>query len=160
MDKIPQERAQLKTRKTQDGRTIRQFLEELSWVLSTYSHLDFRALPQVLENSSQLKVAPMDYIPPHIQSVVGVLPHILNNKAIFPTKAKIIDFACEALDINISKWERKSKYEIIGYIVCEVDTFDDAKLAHVVTALTKRISGEEAERRVKKELKTPEKKLE
>lgn len=147
----------LKTRQTQDERTIRQFIEELSWVLSTYSNLDFRALPKILENNSpknyEVAQSINDYISPNhnIHFFVGVLPNILNNKAIFPTKEKIAYFADEALDVDISKWNNKTKYEMIGQIVCMINTLNDEKLANVITALTKLISGNES---AKKWLKT------
>jgi hypothetical protein len=53
-----------------------------------------------------------------------------------------MEFAFEALRLAISRWEKRSRYELIGRIVCETARLDDDRLARLVDALSKVVSND------------------
>jgi hypothetical protein len=55
----------------------------------------------------------------------------------------IAGFAEEVLGISVSRYEKRSKYELIGLIVCETDGLSDEKLNALVKALAEITKSEE-----------------
>jgi hypothetical protein len=131
--------------RTRDARSVKKFLEELAWVLSSYSHLDFRAVAENIDSVFGLKASDhrlARYVSknPNIHFLIGTLPVIFSNEKFFPTNEDITEFASEALRLPISRWEKRSRYELIGLIVCETAKLDDDRLARLVDALSKIVS--------------------
>lgn len=143
-----QDKRGTRNRKTRDHEKIRHFLEELSWLLSTYQNLDFRALPdlvRVTEHESRPDVSGISgYISknPNIHFLVGALPQLFDDTSIFSTNEDIASFAQEILGLRVPRWKKKSKYEIIGHVLCNVYKLNDRRLSMLVTALTKLVSGD------------------
>lgn len=76
--------------------------------------------------------------------LIGVLPRLLQNKELFPQNEDIYDFARAALNLNISRYEKRSRYELIGMLICTINELDEENLSYLVTALDKIIDdGEE-----------------
>jgi len=125
------------------------FLEELSWLMTTYSDLDFGALSNLVEKRIGEGFEAKAAIGGHISSnpnkhfLVGVLPRLFNDSYLFPTNEDIAQFALSVMDLNISRYHKISKYEIIGHIVCETDSLNDDKLSKLVKALSKLAEGDE-----------------
>lgn len=131
-----------KTAKTRDPRAAARFIEELSWLLQSYSNLDFRVLEQDVTfgaKTGDSSTAPKNQ---NIHYLVGTLPIIFNNPKYFPNNEDIVEFANMALRLNIARWEKRSRYELIGLIVCETARIDDQGLGKLVEALT-RVTAEE-----------------
>ena len=53
----------------------------------------------------------------YLSSLVGSMPIILADTDLFPSNEHIAKFANEALEIPISRWEKRSRYEMIGMLV-------------------------------------------
>lgn len=131
--------------RTRDARSVKKFLEELFWVLSSNSHLDFRAIAENIELIASPKGAGHQlarYVSknPNIHFLIGTLPVIFSNEKFFPTNEDITEFASEALRLPITRWEKRSRYELIGLIVCETANLDDDRLVRLVDALSKIVS--------------------
>jgi hypothetical protein len=132
-----------KSEKVRDPRTMTKFLEELSWVLNSYSNVDFRAIPDFIKHgNSDGRTPPKDLQTyasknPNIHFLVGVLPVIFSNERIFPSNEHIAEFGSAALGLQISRWDKRSRYELIGLIVCETVRLDDSRLTMLVKALQK-----------------------
>ena len=118
-EEAPQRR---KAQKTQDSRRLFNFIEELSWLLSSYENLDFKALANIskefqhaveLRNSLAHRSGSRGE-----DGLVGVLPGLLVDDRLFPSNEDIAEFASSLLSIEIPRWSKKSKYELIGHIVC------------------------------------------
>lgn len=124
--------------KTRDPRTASRFIEELSWLLQSYSNFDFKVLQEMKYGSvgpeSLEKAAPSN---PNIRYLVGTLPSVFNDLRFFPANEDISDFANDALGLNITRWDKRSRYELIGLIVCETAKLDDQRLGRLVEALTR-----------------------
>lgn len=148
-----------RSEKTRDARSVKKFLEELSWVLNSYSNLDFRAIPEVISgtNASSLRRGSefQQYVSknPNIHFLVGALPVIFSDERLFPSNEDIAEFASDALALPISRWEKRSRYELIGLIACETAKLDDEGLARLVQALARLTSDEARVRNVFKERK-------
>lgn len=116
-----------------------RFVEELSWLLSSYSDLDFRSLGQlsselVETNRSRNLLAHSDRRP-SVRMLVGILPSVLVDEKLFPTNEDIVEFAQTTLEMSIPRWGKKSRYELIGHVVCHTDQAPASNLESLLTAL-------------------------
>lgn len=81
---------------------------------------------------------------PNKHFLIGVLPRLFQDKDLFPINDDIVEFATSALGIFISKSSRKrSRYEIIGNVICEVEILDEKKFTTLVMALEKLVGNKE-----------------
>lgn len=127
-----------RSEKTRDSRTAVRFLEELSWLLDSYSNFDFRVLGDAnFQSTNSDTLGNAGSSNGNIQYLVGSLPIIFNNSHYFPSNEDIADFADGALGLNITRWEKRSRYELIGLIVCETAKLDDHKLGRLVEAIAR-----------------------
>lgn len=133
--------------KRSEPRTLLKFVEELAWLLSSYEDLDFRALgslgAEVARSQkavSNLKNHSNTHRAPTAQLLVGTLPGLLTDEVLFPQNEDIVEFSVVALGINIPRWKKKSKYELIGHIVCHTDTADQFRLDSLVHILNSMVS--------------------
>lgn len=118
-------------------------LEEFIWFLDTnkvkeikklYSNLqDFLNSKTDIGNVAGEFVSPN----PNIHFLIGVLPRLFQDKNLFPTNEDISDFANSVLNLHITRSEKRSKYELIGLIICETNDLNDDNLAYLVSALAK-----------------------
>jgi hypothetical protein len=118
------------------------FIEELSWLLESKKNLKLNEIPSILRNklltpepsggSADKYISPN----PNIHYLIGVLPRLFQDIKLFSRNEDISEFANEVLGIEISRVEKRSKYELIGLIVCEANELDDRKLENLVQALS------------------------
>jgi hypothetical protein len=76
---------------------------------------------------------------PNKHFLVGVLPRLFTDETLFPQNEDIAQFALSVMDVPIPSYQKKSRYEIIGRIVCLVNGLDDkllSKLVHALEVLT------------------------
>jgi len=139
-----------------------KFFEELVWLLEAQKGLKLKDVPKLLRDSmgpptSAGRVAAEYTSPnPNIHFLIGVLPRLFQDEKLFPTNALIASFAKEVLSIPVSRFEKRSKYELIGLIVCETDKLSDEKLAQLVKALASLTGNEEKMKRMREAEKTNE----
>lgn len=115
-------------------------MQELSWLLSSYSHLDFKGLDALAREAavSQAKRAPVRRSSKtDVQTLVGILPGLLVDEALFPANEDIAEFALNTLGVDIPRWDKKSRFELIGRIVCTANTLQGSELSALVAALRK-----------------------
>lgn len=123
---------------------LTNFLEEFGWLLKEYSDLDFAEIGRV--SRQQLQKASIsdlqEYAPanPNIAFLVGVLPALFMDRRFFKTNDAIAGFAEQVLKIPISRPDKRSQYELVGKIVCEVTKLDDSQLSNVAAELRKIVS--------------------
>lgn len=134
-----------KSKEVTDDTKVRyaiDFIEELSWLLDAKKNLKLNEIPNILRSKlvvSDSTVQTVDrYISPNpnIHYLIGVLPRLFQDIKLFSRNEDIAEFANEVLGIAISRIEKRSKYELIGLIVCEANDLDDNKLASLVNALS------------------------
>lgn len=116
-------------------------LEELVWSLRG-SKLDILAdTVRILSalgsqsNSGSAIVKNYKSEDPNKHFLIGVLPRLFQDRKLFAQNEDIVDFAASALKLNMSRSEKRSRYEIIGKVICETDTLDEKQLTDLVQAL-------------------------
>lgn len=121
--------------------TLKRFIEELSWLLDSYSKIDIKSALNLLDagikEPIEAKKAIGNYQSsnPNKDFLVGVLPRLFNDQSLFPSNDDLADFALSILNIQIARYYKKSKFEIIGHIVCQVNNLNDEGLSKLVKAL-------------------------
>lgn len=136
------ERKQIRTTKAprrSDPRTLRRFIEEMSWLLNSFEDIDFKALAALaseppINNSSRSgsKNRSTETI-----NFLGRLPALFMDETLFPSNEDIVEFANHALNIEIPRWHKKSKYELIGHVVCNANLLNAQRLSKLSTAVEK-----------------------
>ncbi|MBA2673010.1 hypothetical protein [Ramlibacter sp.] len=126
----------------QDNGKATRFVEELGWLLQTYGDIDFKTLSRVFGDATRQSSVPPgvnSFVSPNpnIQFLVGVLPLVLRDTTLFPSNGSIADFAMSALGLDWERrWEKKSRFELIGEIVCSTIDLNDGELWKLVKALS------------------------
>lgn len=119
------------------------FVEELSWLLESKSKLKLSEIPDILRSNlksiNTVKDTTNKYVSPNpnIHYLIGVLPRLFKDTKLFKKNEDIVDFAVEVLKIEISRSDKRSRYELIGLIVCECNELDDQALDLLVDSLSK-----------------------
>ncbi|PBK48889.1 hypothetical protein C6380_20045 [Pseudomonas syringae pv. actinidiae] len=134
-----------KSKEVTDDTKIRyaiDFIEEMSWLLDAKKNLKLSEIPNILRSKLVVSDATSKTVDgyispnPNIHYLIGVLPRLFQDIKLFSRNEDIAEFANEVLGIAISRVEKRSKYELIGLIVCEANDLDDTKLASLVNALS------------------------
>lgn len=76
---------------------------------------------------------------PNKHYLIGALPRLLQDKILFPQNEDIVDFAAAALGLEMSRSEKRSRYEIIGKVICETDGLSGRELGRLVRALERAV---------------------
>lgn len=119
------------------------FVEELSWLLESKNKISLSEVPEILrkglDSVSDVENTTKDYISPNpnIHYLIGVLPRLFEDRKIFEKNEDIATFAEEILKVPISRPDKRSRYELIGLIVCKCNAFDDSTLQALVESLSK-----------------------
>lgn len=138
-------------------KTTIRFIEELSWLFESNKGLDLKKslseLEQTLEESNAIHNFAKEYKSPNPNKhfLIGVLPKLFQDSRLFPVNENIAKFAKEILGINVSRYEKRSKYELIGLIICETETLSDSKLSNLVEALAEITGNDEKIKSIQKE---------
>lgn len=140
---MPTERTTSRTKKPakkSDPRTLRRFVEELSWLLTTFEDLDYRALGNFAAESVATKSPSLGGSRNRRNeqtTLLGQLPSLFMDEDLFPGNEDIAEFAKHGLGIEIPRWHKKSKYELIGHVVCNANLLDSRRLKQLVAAVGK-----------------------
>ncbi|MBV7560511.1 hypothetical protein [Enterobacter sp. ENT02] len=126
---------------------IKKLIEELSWIMTEYSSADLKKIYNALDSSSVMAndiSETIGYKPenPNKHFLTGALPSLFLDQNLFKTNDEIALFSEQIIGVKIPRYHKKSKYEIIGHIVCEANSLDDHGLKKIVRALEKIVSDE------------------
>lgn len=116
-----------------------QFIKELYWLMNDYKDVDIKVLFDKNLEENEKKIF-KDYIPKNENAffLVGALPKLLMNETLFPHRVDLYRFSKKYLEKEINRYDKKSRKQIIGSIVCEIaNTKDDSKLEKVSEVLKK-----------------------
>lgn len=117
------------------------FVEELSWLIESKKNVRLKEIPDLLRNllekneSAANGELSLSLDGNSIRSLIGILPELFLDNNLFKTNNDIIIFSEEVLKINITRKEKRSKYELIGLIVCETSKLNNKELQGLVCAL-------------------------
>lgn len=125
-----------------EAKKIKRFLEEFAWLMDNYSSVDLKKASALISESvsdtNELRKVVGDYESPNPNKhfLTGVLPSLFMDSILFPSNDDIAMFASSVLNLDIPRYYKKSKYEIIGHIVCEANSLNDKGLDNLVNALS------------------------
>ena len=122
---------------------VMNFVEELAWLMKNYSDVRWDDLITLLKRARASAVSGLsEYMPsnPNIAFLVGILPGLFMDRRLFRTNKQLAEFARKVLGIQVSRYEKRSQYELIGLIVCEVTRLDDRQLETVAKELRKLVT--------------------
>jgi hypothetical protein len=60
--------------------------------------------------------------------LIGILPYVLIDKNKFPANEDIVRLANKSLNLEISRWEKRSRDELIGIIIAKIALKDENEL--------------------------------
>ncbi|SED77281.1 hypothetical protein SAMN04490185_4158 [Pseudomonas frederiksbergensis] len=72
-----------------------------------------------------------------LKALVGSMSLVLADIELFPANEDIAKFALEALQIKIARWEKRSRYEMIGMLIMESINASPERLRDVGNLLNK-----------------------
>lgn len=133
------------------------FLEQLTWLLESRGRkLDLNFLRHLIMEyqdrvayegslSPSLKRLAKSYVTkdPDKQYLVGALPGLLQDLRIFPANKDIADFAKDFLLVPVTRFEKRSRYEMIGLVVCHVNDLDNSSIERLASRLSKLLGNDD-----------------
>lgn len=131
-------------------------IEELSWLLEKNNNVKLKEIPNILrEVVNYDEIIPLKYKSKNSNKnfLIGVLPNLFQDQDLFKTNSDLIEFAELVLKIVISRPEKRSRYELIGLIVCEVSNLNDYDLNQLVDALTEITTNDDKLKKIKEQRK-------
>ena len=149
-----------KINKTSDSTKLKHaidFVEELSWLLESKNKIKLNEIPEILRknisDANDIRNTTKKYISvnPNIHYLIGVLPSLFKDTEIFQKNEDITNFAEEVLKVEVTRAGKRSRYELIGLIVCECTDLDDDTLETLVNALSKLTGNSEKRSQMAKE---------
>lgn len=121
-------------------------IQELVWairsresneLLSGVSYLRQLAQSEKVERRRAEKTPTLRDKRRDLKNLVGSMSIVLADIELFPANESIAKFAMEALQISITRWEKRSRYEMIGMLIMESINASPARLKEVGNLLSK-----------------------
>lgn len=125
------------------------FIEELNWLVESKSSNSIKEMLNLLQKVVNSQDLISEQSVSNISALVGCLPNLFLDLDLFTTNADIAEFADAVLKIKISRFEKKSRFEIIGIVVCEVPKLKENELTSLVIALNELTNNSDELKRVK-----------
>ncbi|BDF69484.1 hypothetical protein CE91St41_04630 [Oscillospiraceae bacterium] len=127
------------------------FIEDLCWLLDANKAINFKKVPPMLRTLRESSSLSGNDNKPDviISNLIGVLPALLKDEGVFTTNSSLVQFAKEVLSLNISRWEKRSRFEIIGLIICNVEEVNADKLEALIQVSLELLKNKD---KVKKEI--------
>ena len=122
-------------------------------LLQTYQGMHVNSISKALADAATQQTVRQGFSSfaspnPNIHFLVGILPLVLRDESIFATNGAISEFAMTALGMSMVRWEKKSRFELIGEIVCNTVDLDDSELSKLVEALSVLANGDAIARKI------------
>ena len=108
------------------------FIEELFWLLESNKDINFKHASRYLHENRNViihgsnNIIKMKHTSEY--NLIGILPSLLKDEQIFQSNSQLAQFADEVLSLTINRWEKRSRNEIIGLIICEVEDANKRRL--------------------------------
>lgn len=117
-------------------------LERIEWALEDIDHKAIKQAREFVSNSIEItdqhrKVFSNNEKTSHnLEFLTGILPSLFKDRKLFPKNEDIISFTQDLIGLErVSRVDKRSRYEIIGLVVCEATVSDSAKLERLISAI-------------------------
>ena len=135
-------------RKNNVNKTM-SFLEDLCWLLDAQIEINYSEVIKVI---SEIKEGGRYIEKPSTDDLIGILPQLLTDKALFTTNKSLAQFSLEVLGIEILNWHKRSRHEMIGVIICKVQESTNVANGISKYVLTNILRNKEEIRKYQKEI--------
>lgn len=125
------------------------FIEDLCWLLDSQKNINYTEILKVLGEIKQRK---NNLLKPSTDELIGILPQLLTDKTLFTTNKSLAQFSDEILGIEILNWHKRSRYEMIGVIICKVQESPQIAAGISTYVLTNILQNKEKIRKYQKEI--------
>lgn len=78
--------------------------------------------------------------------LIGMLPYVLIDKNKFPSNSDIYRLAKNSLDLEISRWDKRSRDELIGILISQIAMKKEADLENFFNAWKKFIENNKTQK--------------
>ncbi|CAI86671.1 hypothetical protein HJP15_21545 [Pseudoalteromonas sp. NEC-BIFX-2020_002] len=114
------------------------FIEELAWLLNSKKKIDLENVSELLRHQVEPNQSVVSETKQanKLSHYIGVLPFLLQDKELFRTNKDIIEFAENLFSIQMTRNDRRSRYELVGFIVTEIIKVDEEKLLSIMNSLS------------------------
>ena len=126
------------------------FIEEFSWFLKSKKNINLEETTNLLREFSVGNQTESNSLNTNVNELVGVLPFLFQDKELFKYNKDIIEFAEDLFKINITRQNKRTRYEWIGLAVTEVTTLNKSGLKKLIKALSLITSDTDALTEIKK----------
>lgn len=126
--------------KNTEVKKVINFLEELSWVFKSHQNLDINNFFEEIKINQNLRNS-IVHNHPYSNDVndksrlIGILPGLLNDKKLFSKNSDLVDFAESAFKLNITRPEKRSRYELIGFIIMELYELKNTEILDITDSI-------------------------
>lgn len=104
------------------------FIEDLCWLLDSKRNMNFAEVAKIVDDMKRAERSQKkENIEQLSEDIIGILPRLLVDTTLFGSNKMLNQFADEILGIEIKNWEKRSRNEMIGVIICEIQGSDNKK---------------------------------
>lgn len=104
------------------------FIEDLCWLLDSKRNMNFADVAKIVDDmKKEEQINKKENIDQLSEDIIGILPRLLVDTTLFGSNKMLNQFADEILGIEIKNWEKRSRNEMIGVIICEIQGSDNKK---------------------------------
>lgn len=104
------------------------FIEDLCWLLDSKRNMNFADVAKMVDDvKKEEQNHKKENIDRLSEDIIGILPRLLVDTTLFGSNKMLNQFADEILGIEIKNWEKRSRNEMIGVIICEIQESDNKK---------------------------------
>lgn len=124
-------------------------LERIEWALED---IDYKAIKQAREfvsnsievtNKHRKVFSENERTSNSLEFLTGILPTLFKDRKLFPKNEDIISFTQDLIGLErVNRVDKRSRYEIIGLVVCEATVSNSAKLDRLISAINVILSDE------------------
>lgn len=104
------------------------FIEDLCWLLDSKRNMNFADVAKIVDDmKKEERIHKKENIDQLSEDIIGILPRLLVDTTLFGSNKMLSQFADEILGIEIKNWEKRSRNEMIGVIICKIQGSDNKK---------------------------------
>jgi hypothetical protein len=104
------------------------FIEDLCWLLDSKRNMNFSDVAKIVDDmKKEEQIYKKENVNQLSEDIIGILPRLLVDTTLFGSNRMLNQFADEILGIEIKNWEKRSRNEMIGVIICEIQGSESKK---------------------------------
>ncbi|MDY3274841.1 MAG: hypothetical protein SOX33_03465 [Agathobacter sp.] len=104
------------------------FIEDLCWLLDSKRNMNFSDVAKIVDDmKKEEQTHKKENVNQLSEDIIGILPRLLVDTTLFGSNRMLNQFADEILGIEIKNWEKRSRNEMIGVIICEIQGSESKK---------------------------------